>query len=97
MFQASMNLPLTPIVSVATTDGRGHTPEELAEFCVAKLISVSEDAHPAIREQAKAFRAALVYVVTRYMKEAVTNDRVTVYNALVDAGHPQLADAIRKL
>jgi hypothetical protein len=97
MFQASMNLPLTPIVSVSTTDGRGHTPEELAEFCANKLISVSEDAHPAIREQAKAFRAAIVHVVTRYMKEAVTNDRVTVYNALVDAGHPQLADAIRKL
>lgn len=97
MFQASMNLPLPPIVSVSTTDGRGHTPEELAEFCANKLISVSEDAHPAIREQAKAFRAAIVHVVTRYMKEAVTNDRVTVYNALVDAGHPQLADAIRKL
>lgn len=97
MFQASMNLPLTPVVSVSTTDGRGHTPEELAELCAAKLISVSDEAHPAIREQAKAFRAAIVHVVTRYMKEAVTNDRVTVYNALVDAGHPQLADAIRKL
>lgn len=97
MFQASMNLPLTPIVTVSTTSGRGHTPEELAEMCASKLISVSDDAHPAIREQAKAFRAAIVHVVTRYMKEAVTNDRVTVYNALVDAGHPQLADAIRKL
>ena len=97
MFAASMNLPQTPIVSVVTTEGRGHTPEELAELCANKLISVSEDAHPAIREQAKAFRAAIVHVVTRYMKEAVTNDRVTVYNALVDAGHPQLADAIRKL
>ena len=92
-----MGTALPGSVSVATTDGRGHTPEELAEFCVAKLISVSDEAHPAIREQAKAFRAAIVHVVTRYMKEAVTNDRVTVYNALVDAGHPQLADAIRKL
>jgi hypothetical protein len=35
--------------------------------------------------------------VTAYMKEAVTNDRLTVYNALVDAGHPQLAAAIQKL
>lgn len=92
-----MGSALSGSVSVSTTDGRGHTPEELAELCAAKLISVSEDAHPAIREQAKAFRAAIVHVVTRYMKEAVTNDRVTVYNALVDAGHPQLADAIRKL
>ena len=97
MFLASLNLPSTPIVNVITTTGRGHTPEALAELCAAKLISVSDEAHPAIREQAKAFQAAIVHVVTHYMKEAVTNDRVTVYNALVDAGHPQLADAIRKL
>jgi len=88
---------LPGVVSVSTTEGRGHTPEELAERCTAKLISVSEDAHPAIREQAKAYRAAITHVFTHYMKEAVTNDRVTVYNALVQAGHPQLADAIRKL
>lgn len=97
MFQVSLSLPNTPVVNVVTTSNRGHTPEELAELCATKLISVSEDAHPAIREQAKAFRAVIVHVVTHYMKEAVTNDRVTVYNALVDAGHPQLADAIRKL
>jgi hypothetical protein len=36
-------------------------------------------------------------LLAKYLKEAVSNDRVTVYNALVDAGHPQLADAIRKL
>lgn len=97
MFDVKLSIPETPIVNVMTTSHRGHTPEELAEICANKLISISEDAHPAIRDQAKAFRAALVHVVTRYMKEAVTNDRVTVYNALVDAGHPQLADAIRKL
>lgn len=31
------------------------------------------------------------------MKEVVTNDRVTVYTALVEAGHPQLAAAIQEL
>lgn len=97
MFVSNLSLPSTPVVSVVTTSNRGHTPEELAELCANKLISVSQDAHPAIREQANAYRAAIVHVVTHYMKEAVTNDRVTVYNALVDSGHQQLADAIRKL
>jgi hypothetical protein len=97
MFDIKFSLPETPVVSVMTTSNRGHTPEELAELCANKLISVSEEAHPAIREQAKAYRTAIVHVVTRYMKEAVTNDRVTVYNTLVNAGHPQLAEAIRKL
>lgn len=97
MFEVKLGLPSTPVVSVSTTDHRGFTPEELAERCAEKLISVSADAHPAIRDQAMAYRKAIVHVVAHYMKEAVTNDRVTVYNALVQAGHPQLADAIRKL
>jgi hypothetical protein len=97
MFAASMNLPLTPIVTVTTTSNRGETPEEVALRCVSKLISVSDSAPQEIRDQALAYRAALLKVVTVYMKEAVTNDRLTVYNALVEAGHPQLAAAIQKL
>lgn len=97
MFEVQLSLPTTPVVTVATTSGRGLTPEELAVRCADKLISVSDDAHPAIREQANAFRAAIVHVVTHYMKEVVINDRATVYSALVNAGHPQLAEAIRQL
>jgi len=36
-------------------------------------------------------------VVAHYMKLAVQNDRVTVYSALVDAGHPELAELVRRL
>jgi RNA 3'-terminal phosphate cyclase len=97
MFVASMSLPSTPIVTVTTTTNRGQTPEEVAQRCVQKLISVSDSAPPEIRDQAWAYQAAMLHVVTAYMKEAVTNDRVTVYNALVEAGQPQLAAAIQKL
>jgi hypothetical protein len=31
------------------------------------------------------------------MKLAVQNDRATVYSALVDAGHPELAELVRRL
>jgi hypothetical protein len=97
MFNIQVSLPDRPFVNVHTSSHRGHTPEELAKLCADKLISVSDSAHPTIREQAKAYQSAIVHVVTSYMKEAVTNDRVTVYNALVDAGQPQLAAAILKL
>lgn len=97
MFTASMNLPLTPIVTVTTTSARGETPEEVAQRCVNKLISVSDAAPQEIREQALAYRSALLHVVTAYMKDAVAQDRLTVYTALVDAGQPQLAEVIRKL
>lgn len=96
MFEASIALP-TELVSVRTTSNRGLSVEELADRCAERIVSVSKDAHPAIRDQALAFRAQIVVLLSKYLKEAVTNDRVTVYNALVDAGHPQLADAVRKL
>lgn len=97
MASAEMILPSTPIVSVVTTHNRGQTPEELAVRCSERLINVSEGAPPAIRDQAIAFRSAITQIVTSYMREAVANDRVTVYNAIKDAGHPDLAELIRRL
>ena len=92
-----MELPKTPIVSVHTTSGRGFTPEEVASRCADKLIFVSDQAPPAIRDQARAFRSNIEKVVAHYMREAIASDRTTVYNALKDAGHPELAELIRRL
>ena len=97
MFKLDFNVPDDPIVKVHTTNNRGFSPDEVAERCVEKLISVSDDAHPAIRDQARAFQKHMEKVVAFYMREAIRSDRTTVYNALRDAGHPKLADAIRRL
>jgi len=97
MFKVDVNIPEGPILAVKTTENRGFTPDEVAERCVEKLISVSDRAHPAIRDQAKAFQRHMEKVVAFYMREAIRSDRTTVYNALIDAGHPELADAIRRL
>jgi len=97
MFKLDLNVSDDPIVNVQTTNNRGFSPDEVAERCVEKLISVSDDAHPAIRDQAKAFQKHMEKVVAFYMREAIRSDRTTVYNALIDAGHPKLADAIRRL
>ena len=97
MFKLDLNVSDDPIVNVQTTQNRGFSPDEVAERCVEKLISVSGDAHPAIRDQAKAFQKHMEKVVAFYMREAIRSDRTTVYNALIDAGHPKLADAIRRL
>ena len=56
MFKLNFDISDDPIVNVQTTQNRGFTPDEVAERCVEKLISVSDDAHPAIRDQAKAFQ-----------------------------------------
>lgn len=94
----TMDLPREKVlVNVHTTSGRGFTPEEVAARCADKLISVSDQAPPAIRDQARAFKAQIEMVVALYMREAIASDRTTVYNALRDAGHPELAELIRRL
>jgi len=98
MFKVEVSVPKdTPIVGVRTTENRGFSPEELAEQCVEKVLSVSEDTHPAIKDQARAFSKHIEKLVAYYMRQAIRSDRTTVYNAIKDAGHPELAELIRRL
>lgn len=77
-------------VMVHTTNNRGFTPEEIAERALDKIISVGSQSHPAIRDQAEAFRNQIREVLVFYMKEAVKSDRTTMAVKLRDAGHPEL-------
>ena len=98
MFELKVNVPKDEaVVGVRTTENRGFNPDELAEQCVSKLISVSDNAHPGIRDQARAFSKHIEKLVAYYMRQAIRSDRTTVYNALKDAGHPDLAELIRRL
>lgn len=77
-------------VTVMTTEGRGFTPEEIAERALDKIIYVGSNAHPAIREQAEAFRDNIRSVLVHYMHEVVRSHNVTTANKLTQAGHPEL-------
>jgi hypothetical protein len=77
-------------VKVMTTQGRGFTPEEVADRAVDKIISVGSQTHPAIRDQAEAFKENIRKVLAFYIKEAVRSDHVTIANKLRKAGHPEL-------
>jgi len=84
-------------IQVHTTNNRGFTTEEHAIRCAEKIVSVSSEAHPAIRAQAHAFKSQVIRAVEQTLCEAVKSDRTTIYNALNEAGHPELADLIRRL
>jgi hypothetical protein len=77
-------------VVVNTTSNRGFTPEEVADRCVDRIISVGNQAHPAIRDQAQAFKEQIRDVVTFYIKDAIKNDRHTIATRLRGAGYPGL-------
>ena len=98
MFKLDLSVDVDrPIVGVRTTENRGFTPEELAAQCMEKVISVADTAPPGIRDQARAFSKDIERLVAYYMRQAIRSDRTTVYNALTDAGHPELAELIRRL
>lgn len=77
-------------IQVQTTDNRGFTPEELAQRAADKIISIGDQSHPAVRAQAHAFKKHIEAVITFYLREAVTQDRVTLANRLREAGYPDL-------
>ena len=78
-------------VTVATSSGRGFTPEEIAERALDKIIHVGSNTHPAIRDQAESFKDDISQVLVYYMHEAVRSNKVTLANKFKSAGHPELA------
>jgi hypothetical protein len=77
-------------VMVMATEGRGFTPEEIAERALDKIIFVGSQTHPAIREQAEAFKDNIRRVLIFYMHEAVRSHNVTLVNKFTQAGYPEL-------
>ena len=95
-----MNMPFemsVGSVEVKTTNNRGLHLKRLLNLCVDSLMIVSDDAPPAIKDQALAYKEQMQAVIAVYMKQAIQSDRTTVYNAIKDAGHKKLAEYIRKM
>ena len=83
-------------VGITVNRGRGATPDEIAHRAVQKLMVVATGAPPDVKEQAVEFRNKIENLIRHAAKEAAYNDRVTVYNMIKDAGHPDLANLILK-
>lgn len=93
----SFALATPGFVNVMTSNDGGHSPEQIAELCVDKLIRVADTAPPEIAMQARAFREQMLAVVLHYVKMAAAEDRATVATKLEQAGLPDAARMIRGL
>ena len=76
--------------TIASTSGRGFTPEEIADMTLDRIIYVGNDSHPAIREQAQAFREKIRGVLVSALRQSVKSHNTTIANRLSAAGHPEL-------
>ncbi len=83
-------------VSVFTTEGRGHSPDELADMVMNKIMGISENAPEPIRQQALEYRGQLREVILFYLQQAASSERTTIVSELEGMGVPGLADMLRK-
>ena len=80
-----------------TTENRGHSPEEMAEMAMNKIMLVSKDAPPVIRDQAIAHRDKLKEVLIFYMNRMAQSERTTIWALMKQQGHEDMAEIIRRL
>ena len=82
---------------VYTSKNQGHSPEQMAEMALNKIMLVSEDAPPVIRDQALAHREKLKKVLIFYMNRMAQSERTTIWALMKQQGHDDVAEIIRRL
>jgi hypothetical protein len=84
-------------VAVSTTNNRGLSPEELAQRATDRIVTVSSEAEPIVRQQAEAFKSRIYHVVLGTINQAIKSDRTTLCGEFVRQGHTDVANILRRL
>jgi len=87
----------TGFANVLTSDNGGLSNDQISEMAVDKIVSVSENAPQPIRQQAEAFSENVRKVVHYHIELARREERATICHKLKEAGHSDLANAIRRI
>jgi|TARA_R110000822_G_scaffold6908_3_gene28893 hypothetical protein len=96
MFEASGTAGVGDVM-VYTSDNSGHSPEQMADMALNRIMIVSETAPPVIRDQAIAHRDKLKEVLIYYMKSMAQSERTTIWALMKKQGHDDMAEIIRRL
>ena len=96
MLNISGSINVNP-VNVMTSDEGGHSSEQIVELAMDKIMSVSNQAPPPIRDQAEAFQNHLRVVLYHYIELARREERGTIANKMMKAGNSEMADLIRRI
>ena len=84
-------------IKVYTTDGRGFTPEEIAERALDKIIYVGNKSDSVIRDQALVYKSHIKRILEFYLKEAGDCYKITLTAELERQGQPEMAALVRKI
>ena len=93
----NVNVSQLGSVVVKTSEQGGLSNEQIADLAVDKIASVSEDAPPHLKEQAKLFKEQLKGIIHHYLLLARKEERATIMQVLRSSGHKEMAEYIRRL
>lgn len=84
-------------VSVFTSVDRGHTPEQVADMALNRIMQVNDSAPSVIKEQALAYKDRLKEILIYYMNSMAKSERTTIWALMKKQGHDDIAEIIRRL
>jgi hypothetical protein len=84
-------------VNVMTSDKGGLNNEQIADLAVDKIVSISDEAPPHVRQQANQFREHLKKVLYHYLLLARNEERASIVHILRSNGQKETAEYIRRL
>ena len=93
----NVNVSQLGSVVVKTSERGGLNNEQIADLAVEKIASVSEDAPPHLKQQAKLIKEQLKGIIHHYLLLARKEERGTIIQALRSSGHKEMAEYIRRL
>ena len=96
MFQANGQGNLGQ-VQVFTSNNTGHSPEQIADMAMNKIMVINEKAPPPIKDQAVAYRNNIRDIIVYYLKQMAKSERTTIWALLKKQGHADMAEIIRRL
>ena len=84
-------------VEVIATSGRGLNPDELTRLLLPKLIYIGPDVPADIRAAGEAQMARMEALLKHYFAQAQKSQNTSIYNVLMNAGHPEAAQIVKDL
>lgn len=84
-------------VEVIATSGRGLNPDELTRMLLPKLIYIGPDVPADVRAAGEVQMARMETLLKHYFAQAQRSQNTSIYNVLINAGHPEAAQIVKEL
>lgn len=84
-------------VEVIATSGRGLNPDELTKMLLPKLIYIGPDVPADVRAAGEEQMHRMEMLLKHYFTQAQRSERTSIFNVLMNAGHPDAANIVKEI